>query len=72
MNANALYSLMLMDIFDTIDNHCLPELRSLLSKDPDAVSITDEDGRTPLHIAATLANPELAKPKERCSAMSEK
>ena len=50
--------LMPMDIFNSIDNLCLPELRTLLSANPDVISTTDEDGRTPLHFAATPADPE--------------
>lgn len=45
-----------MDIFEAIDNDSLPEQRELLNATPDMVSITDEDGFTPLHIAATLAD----------------
>ncbi len=55
MGVSATFS---QELFDAIKNNDLPEVKTLLETNPGLLSIRDESGNTPLHLAVRQKQPE--------------
>ncbi len=55
MSVSTIFS---QELFDALKNNDLPEIKSLLESDPGLLSLRDESGNTPLHLAVRQKQPE--------------